>query len=81
MDISVSISQYMRMKNKVFKLIELVGTSQVSVENAIGNAIQRAHKTVNNLSWFQVTETRGDIVKGKVNEWQVTIKVGFFMDK
>ena len=68
------------MKNKVFKLIELVGTSPVSVENAINNAIHRANKTVKNLSWFQVSETRGDIVKGKVNEWQVTIKVGFFIE-
>jgi len=68
------------MKNKIYKIIELVGTSTESIEDAIGNAIQRAHKTVKNLSWFQVVESRGTINKGKVQDWQATIKVGFFMD-
>jgi flavin-binding protein dodecin len=60
----------------VYKLIELTGTSTTSFEEAVSRAIQRAHKTVKNLSWFQVVETRGRINKGKVNHWQVTMKVG-----
>ena len=65
------------MKNHVYKLIELTGTSTTSIEDAVDTAIQRAHKTVKNLRWFQVLETRGDIDKGKVHHGQVTIKVGF----
>lgn len=65
------------MKNPVYKLVELTGTSTTSIEDAVDNAIKRAHKTIKDLCWFQVVETRGNIVKGKVHHWQVTIKVGF----
>lgn len=65
------------MKNPVYKLVELTGTSTASIEEAVDNAIKRAHKTIKDLCWFQVVETRGNIVKGKVHHWQVTIKVGF----
>jgi dodecin len=65
------------MKDPVYKLIELTGSSTTSIEDAIGRAIKRAHKTIKNLCWFQVVETRGNISKGKVDHWQVTIKVGF----
>lgn len=65
------------MKDHVYKLIELTGTSTKSIEDAINTAIKRAGKTVKNLRWFQVTETRGDIDKNRVRHWQVTIKVGF----
>jgi hypothetical protein len=68
------------MKSNVYKLIELTGTSTISIEDAISRAIRRAHKTVKNLRWFQVVETRGDIDKGKVHQWQVTIKVGFSVE-
>jgi len=68
------------MKDHVYKLIELTGTSTTSIEDAVGRAIQRAHKTIKNLSWFQVAETRGSINKGKVNHWQVTLKVGFAVE-
>lgn len=68
------------MKDHVYKLIELTGTSTTSIEDAVNKAIKRAHKTVKNLSWFQVTETRGNIVKGTVQHWQVTIKVGFTVE-
>ena len=64
------------MKDHVYKLIELTGTSTTSIEEAVARAIQLAHKTVKNLSWFQVVETRGSINKGKVNHWRVTMKVG-----
>jgi flavin-binding protein dodecin len=65
------------MKNPVYKLIELTGTSTTSIEDAVDKAIQRAHKTIKNLCWFQVVETRGNIEKGKLRHWQVTLKVGF----
>lgn len=68
------------MKDHVYKLIELTGTSTVSIEDAVSKAIRRAHGTVKNLRWFQVTDTRGDIVKGKVDHWQVTIKIGFAVE-
>jgi flavin-binding protein dodecin len=68
------------MKDPVYKLIELTGTSATSVEDAVGGAIKRASKTVKNLRWFQVVETRGTIEKGKVLQWQVTLKVGFAVE-
>jgi dodecin len=64
-------------KDPVYKLLELTGTSKNGIEDAIEKAIERAHKTVKNLSWFQVVETRGSIKKGNVQRWQVTLKVGF----
>lgn len=68
------------MKNPVYKLIELIGTSNDSIEDAVNKAVKRAHKTIKNLCWFQVIETRGNITKGKVHHWQVTIKVGFMVN-
>lgn len=68
------------MKAHVYKLIELTGTSSTSIEDAVAGAIQLAHKTIRNLCWFQVVETRGSINKGKVDRWQVTIKVGFTVE-
>jgi hypothetical protein len=65
------------MKTPVYKLIELTGTSTTSIEDAVATAIKRAHKTIKNLCWFQVVETRGNIAKGRVHHWQVTLKVGF----
>ena len=64
------------MEDPVYKLIELTGTSTTSIEDAVAKALKRAHKTVKGLSWFQVIETRGNIDKGRVKHWQVTIKVG-----
>ena len=69
------------MKNPVYKLIELTGTSTTSIEDAVDKAIKRAHKTINNLRWFQVIETRGSIEKGKVHHWQVTVKIGFTVNQ
>lgn len=69
------------MKDPVYKLIELTGTSTASIEDAVGNALKRAHRTIKNLSWFQVLETRGNLEKGKVHHWQVTIKVDFAVEE
>jgi flavin-binding protein dodecin len=68
------------MKDHVYKLIELTGTSTTSIEDAVNKALKLAHKTLKNLGWFQVTETRGSIDKGKVQHWQVTVKVGFAVE-
>jgi len=68
------------MKDHVYKLVELTGTSTASMEDAVEKAVKRANKTVKNLSWFQVIETRGDIVDGKRDHWQVAIKVGFAVE-
>lgn len=68
------------MSNHVYKHIELTGTSTTSMEDAVARALKRAHKTVRNLAWFQVVETRGAIAKGKVLHWQVTLKVGFTLE-
>ncbi|MDI1337751.1 MAG: dodecin family protein [Lacunisphaera sp.] len=68
------------MKDPVYKLIELTGTSGLSIEDAVGKAVKRAAKTIKKLSWFQVSETRGNIEKGRVRHWQVTIKVGFVVE-
>ena len=62
-------------------MIELTGTSTVSIEDAVGRAIKRAHKTLKNLCWFQVVETRGNIEKGRVHHWQVTLKIGFAVEE
>lgn len=70
----------MLMKDHVYKLIELTGTSTTTMEDAVNKALKRAHKTIKNLSWFQVMETRGSIDKGKVQHWQVTLKVGFAVE-
>lgn len=69
------------MKDPVYKIIELTGTSSASIEDAVDKAVKRAHKTIENLRWFQVIETRGNIEKGKVDRWQVTIKVGFAVNE
>lgn len=68
------------MANHVYKTIELTGSSPQGVEEAINGAIAKASKTVHNLRWFQVTELRGEIEKGAVAHWQVTLKVGFTLD-
>ena len=68
------------MNDPVYKLVELTGTSSTSIEDAVEKAIKRAHKTIKNLCWFQIVETRGHIDKGKIDHWQVTIKVGFTVE-
>ncbi|MCF7560197.1 dodecin family protein [Sabulilitoribacter multivorans] len=67
------------MENHIYKKIEIVGTSEKSSDDAIENAIKKASKSVENLRWFEVIETRGNIKNGKVDMWQATIKLGFTM--
>jgi hypothetical protein len=61
----------------VYKLIELVGSSPTSTDDAIRNAIRKASATVKHIDWFQVIETRGHVADGNVAHFQVTLKVGF----
>ncbi len=68
------------MSDKVYKLIEITGTSSVGLEEAIQTAVAKAAKSVRNLRWFQVIETRGAIDGDKVAQWQVTLKIGFSLD-
>ncbi len=68
------------MSDNVYKLVELVGTSPTSIEEAVQTAVNLAGKSVRNMRWLQVVETRGHINEGKVTEWQVVIKVGFTLD-
>ncbi|TVQ10512.1 MAG: dodecin domain-containing protein [Balneolaceae bacterium] len=65
------------MSNHTYKTIELTGTSNKSVEEAIQNAVSRASRTIEEMRWFEVTEIRGNINKNLVNQWQVSFKVGF----
>ncbi len=64
----------------VYKIVELVGSSPNSIEDAIKSAIARAHQTLRNLRWFEVVETRGHIENGEVHHYQVTLKVGFTLE-
>ncbi len=68
------------MSDHVYKQIELTGSSTSSIEEAIANAISRASKTVHNMRWFQVVDTRGHVENGKIEHFQVTMKVGFTLD-
>ena len=65
------------MSEHVYKMLELVGSSTTSTDDAIRNAIETAAKTVRHIDWFQVVETRGHVADGKVAHYQVTLKVGF----
>ncbi len=68
------------MSDHVYKVIELVGSSSESTDQAIRNAIERASKTLQHINWFQVMETRGHIQDGKVAHFQVVLKVGFRLE-
>lgn len=68
------------MADNVYKLIELAGSSTTSIEDAIENAISRASKTIRDIGWFEVVETRGHVENGKVAHFQVTLKIGFTLD-
>ncbi|MGH7938495.1 MAG: dodecin [Chthoniobacterales bacterium] len=68
------------MSEHVYKKMELVGSSKESIEGAVQNAVARASKTIRNMRWFEVSETRGHIVENRIDHWQVTVKIGFTLD-
>ena len=65
------------MSDTVYKVIEIVGSSPTSIEDAVEGAIARAAKTLHDIRWFEVVETRGHVEGGKVAHYQVTLKIGF----
>ena len=65
---------------RVYRVTEVVGTSEESIEDAIRTAVRRASKTVRNLDWFEVEETRGQLRDGEVAYFQVTLRLGFRLD-
>lgn len=65
------------MPNHVYKVIEIVGSSTVSTDDAIRAAVDKAGLSIRHLNWFEVVETRGHIQDGKVAHFQVTLKIGF----
>ena len=68
------------MSDHVYKIVELVGSSTKGTDDAIQQAIARASKTLSNLDWFEVAETRGHILDGRVAHYQVVLKVGFRLE-
>lgn len=68
------------MSDHVYKVVEVVGSSTKSVEDAIKSAIAKASETVRNIGWFEVVQTRGHVEGGKIGHYQVTLKIGFTLD-
>jgi flavin-binding protein dodecin len=69
------------MSDRVYKLIEVTGTSTTTMEEAVQNAVARASQTIRNMRWFEVIETRGAIADDQVSQWQVTVKIGFALEE
>lgn len=65
----------------VYKILDLVGSSEKSIEDAIQNAISRAAKTIRGMKWFEVVQTRGHVENGVVRHYQVTLRVGFTLEE
>ena len=68
------------MSDHVYRLSEIVGSSPVSVDDAIRNAVAKASQTVRNIEWFEAQEVRGQVVDGAVAYFQVSVKIGFRVD-
>ncbi|TDB02047.1 dodecin [Halomonas marinisediminis] len=68
------------MSNHVYKHLELTGSSEQGIQQAIESAIGKASESLHGMRWFEVIDTRGHIEHGRVQHWQVTIKVGFTLD-
>ncbi|WP_367319255.1 dodecin [Streptomyces sp. HUAS ZL42] len=68
------------MSNHIYRVTEIVGSSQEGVDDAIRNGIARASQTLRNLDWFEVTQVRGQLENGQIAYWQVGLKVGFRLE-
>jgi hypothetical protein len=68
------------MQDHVYKILELVGSSDKNIEDAIQNAVSRAKTTIRDMRWFEVVQTRGRIENGSVHHYQVVLKVGFTLE-
>ena len=69
------------MPDHVYRIIEVAGSSEKSIEDAIQNAVGRASQTLRQVGWFEVVQTRGHIEKGTVRHYQVTLRVGFTLEE
>ncbi|MEZ4869099.1 MAG: dodecin family protein [Caldilineaceae bacterium] len=69
------------MEQNIYKQIELTGTSESTIEEAVERAVAKAAQTVRNMRWFKVIETRGVIADNQVEQWQVTVKIGFTLEE
>lgn len=69
------------MTNHTYSISEIVGTSGQGVDEAVRNGISEAAKTLRNLDWFEVKEIRGHLEDGQVKDWQITIKLGFRLER
>jgi flavin-binding protein dodecin len=67
--------------DNIYKVIEVVGSSSESLDDAIRTGVEKAGRSVKHLRWFQVTDTRGHIEDGKVAHYQVSLKIGFRVDE
>ncbi|MDP1832535.1 MAG: dodecin family protein [Geothrix sp.] len=65
----------------IYKKVEIVGTSETSLTEAVKNAVEEAGKSIRHMAWFEVVEQRGRIQEGKVAEFQVTISIGFKLER
>ncbi|MBV9009741.1 MAG: dodecin domain-containing protein [Verrucomicrobia bacterium] len=68
------------MPDHIYKKLELVGSSHESIEAAVQNALTRAQKTIRNMRWLELVETRAHIEDGRIDHWQVTVKIGFTLE-
>ena len=69
------------MKDHIYKILELVGSSEKGIEDAVQNAISRASKTIREIKWFEVVQTRGHVENGSVRHYQVILRVGFTLEE
>jgi flavin-binding protein dodecin len=69
------------MPDTVYKVVEVVGTSEISISKAIDSAVSKASETLRHLGWFEVVQIRGNIDQSKVKRYQVTLKVGFALEE
>ena len=68
------------MSDHTYKVVELVGSSTTSIEDAIQTAIKRADQSLRNLRWFEVVQTRGQVENGEIQHYQVVLKAGFTLE-
>lgn len=68
------------MPDHTYKTIEITGSSTEGFDEAVNNALSRTGETVRNLRWFEVDQIRGHLVDGKIDHWQVTLKIGFALE-
>ena len=68
------------MHDHVYKVTEIVGSSKVSTDDAVKNAINKAAQSIKNMRWVEVIQTRGHIVDNQLDHWQVVLKIGFTLN-